>query len=57
LGIFTYCFCTFFMAGFFNTELLKKIWFIHNFFDVLVYFMFAAGFFATGIPRSRNRVQ
>ncbi|MCR9015514.1 hypothetical protein [Aquiflexum gelatinilyticum] len=44
LGIFFYCFCTFFIATFLNTELSKNLWFLHNVFNIITY-----GFYTVGL--------
>lgn len=44
LGIFFYCFCTFFIATFLNSELSKNLWFLHNIFNIITY-----GFYTVGL--------
>lgn len=44
LGIFFYCFTTFFLSGFLESALLQKIWFIHNLINLMVYIVFTIGF-------------
>ena len=44
LGIFFYCFCTFFIATFLNTELSQKLWFLHNIFNIIT-----LGFYTFGL--------
>jgi hypothetical protein len=51
LGIFFYCFCTFFIMGFLNTLLSQKIWFLNNIFNIISYLFYAIGFWK--IPKQR----
>jgi hypothetical protein len=44
LGIFIYCFCTFFISSLMETELRQKIWFIHNIINFVSYLILAKGF-------------
>lgn len=44
IGIFFYCFSTFFIATFLNTELSLKLWFLHNIFNIITY-----GFYTVGL--------
>ncbi|MCH6235121.1 hypothetical protein [Cognataquiflexum rubidum] len=44
LGIFFYCFSTFFIATFLNTDLSEKLWFLHNIFNITTY-----GFYTVGL--------
>ena len=45
VGIFIYCFCTFFISGFLSSRILEKIWFIHNIIAILTYILFSIGFY------------
>jgi hypothetical protein len=49
LGIFFYCFCTFFIMGFLNTILSQQIWFLNNIFNILTY-----GFYSIGLWKYRK---
>lgn len=44
LGIFFYCFCTFFVLGLMNTILGQKLWWLHNIFNITAYGLYAVGF-------------
>jgi hypothetical protein len=44
LGIFFYCFCTFFILGLVNTILGQKLWWLHNIFNITAYGLYAMGF-------------
>jgi hypothetical protein len=44
LGIFFYCFSTFFIAIFLSTELSIKLWFLHNIFNIIT-----LGFYTVGL--------
>lgn len=44
VGIFFYCFCTFFIATFLSTELSIKLWFLHNIFNIIT-----LGFYTVGL--------
>ncbi len=44
LGIFIYCFTTFFLSGFLGTDLLQRIWFMHNLINLIVYLLFTKAF-------------
>lgn len=44
LGIFFYCFCTFFILGLVNTILGQKLWWLHNIFNITAYGLYAVGF-------------
>lgn len=44
LGVFFYCFCTFFIASLLNTQLSLNIWFLHNIFNIITY-----GFYTVGL--------
>lgn len=44
LGIFFYCFCTFFILGLVNTILGQKLWWLHNIFNITAYCLYAVGF-------------
>ncbi len=49
LGIFFYCFCTFFMMGFLNTVLSQQIWFLNNIINIITYI-----FYSVGLMQIRN---
>ena len=44
LGIFFYCFCTFFIMGLLHTIVSHEIWFLNNIFNILTYLLYAIGF-------------
>jgi hypothetical protein len=44
LGIFFYCFCTFFILGLVNTILGQQLWWLHNIFNITAYGFYALGF-------------
>jgi hypothetical protein len=44
LGIFFYCFSTFFIATFLNSEISNDLWFLHNIFNITTY-----GFYTVGL--------
>lgn len=43
LGLFFYCFCTFFMMGFLNTFFSQKIWFMNNIINIIAYLFYSIG--------------
>ena len=43
-GIFVYCFTTFYVSGLLDSDLLQKIWWIHNVVNLIVYLLFTIGF-------------
>ncbi|HEX5172118.1 MAG TPA: hypothetical protein VFW11_23230 [Cyclobacteriaceae bacterium] len=48
LGIFFYCFCTFFIMSFLNTVLSQQIWFLNHLVNILVYIIFSIGLWKSG---------
>ena len=44
-GIFLYCFTTFFITSLMHTELLNRIWFVHNIINMATYISYTYGFF------------
>lgn len=44
IGIFFYCFCTFFIATFINSLLSERIWYLHNIFNIIT-----LGFYTIGL--------
>ncbi|MCW5910121.1 MAG: hypothetical protein KIT62_03555 [Cyclobacteriaceae bacterium] len=44
LGMFFYCFCTFFIMGLLNTLLSERIWVLNNIFNIITY-----GFYSVGL--------
>jgi hypothetical protein len=52
LGIFFYCFCTFFIMGFLNTILSQEIWFLNNIFNIITY-----GFYSIGLWKFNKQVR
>ncbi len=47
LAIFIYCFTTFFLNEYILSELLHKIWYLHNTMNIISYFIFADGFYVS----------
>jgi hypothetical protein len=47
MGIFFYCFCTFFIMSFLNTQLSQQIWFLNHIINILTYLIFCISFWAT----------
>jgi hypothetical protein len=47
MGIFFYCFCTFFIMSFLNTQLSQQIWFLNHIVNILTYLIFSISFWAT----------
>lgn len=43
LGIFFYCFCTFFLMGFVNTLLSQRIWVVNNIINLCTYLLYSIG--------------
>jgi hypothetical protein len=43
MGIFFYCFCTFFFMGLLNTQLSQRIWVVNNIINILAYVLYAVG--------------
>ena len=52
LGIFFYCFCTFYIMTFLETNLLQKIWFVINIINIISYVFYSVGFW--NISRSQK---
>jgi hypothetical protein len=50
IGLFFYCFCTFFIMGFLNTFFSKNIWFLNNIINIITY-----GFYSIGLLKLRAR--
>lgn len=48
IGIFIYCFCAFFVSSFLDTEILNKVWFLHNAINVFVYGVFTKAVLTRG---------
>lgn len=48
MGIFFYCFCTFFIMGLLQTQIVLKIWFMNNIINLISY-----GFFTVAFSRFR----
>ena len=44
MGIFFYCFCTFFIMGYLQTWMAIKIWFMNNIINLISYSFFTMGF-------------
>lgn len=49
LGMFFYCFCTFFIMGLLNTLLSQRIWVLNNIFNIITY-----GFYSMGLWQLRT---
>jgi hypothetical protein len=43
LGIFFYCFCTFFIMNFITTLISQRIWFLNNIFNIIAYLFYSIG--------------
>ncbi len=43
LGMFFYCFCTFFIMGFLNTFFSQNIWFLNNIINIITYAFYSIG--------------
>jgi hypothetical protein len=52
LGVFFYCFCTFFIMGFLNTLLSQRIWAVNNIINILTYMVYAVGLWKLKPPAS-----
>jgi hypothetical protein len=52
LGIFFYCFCTFFLMGFVNTLLSQRIWIVNNIINLLTYVLYSVGLWKLRHPIS-----
>jgi len=52
MGMFFYCFCTFFIMGFLNTLLSLKIWFLNNIINLITFV-----FYSIGLWKLRPRTQ
>lgn len=44
VGIFVYCFCTFFITMFLSTSVQNKVWFLHDIINVVIYLIYAKAF-------------
>jgi len=44
VGIFFYCFCTFFIMFFLETVMASRLWFLNNIFNVIAYVFYVIGF-------------
>lgn len=49
LGMFFYCFCTFFIMGLLNTLISQRIWVLNNIFNIITY-----GFYSIGLWQLRK---
>jgi len=56
LGIFFYCFCTFFIATFLNTELSQKLWFLHNIFNIITLGFYTVGLWKYYLFQKKNAI-
>lgn len=45
MGIFFYCFCTFFVMVFVDTFLSQKLWFVNNIINIITYAFYSFGLF------------
>jgi len=52
MGIFFYCFCTFFLMGFVNTLLSQRIWIVNNIINLLTYVLYSIGLWKLRQPAS-----
>jgi hypothetical protein len=52
LGVFFYCFCTFFIMGFLNTLLSQKIWFLNNILNIITYIFYSIGLWKVRVRRA-----
>lgn len=43
LGLFFYCFCTFFIMGFLETRLANRVWFVNNIINLITYAFYSRG--------------
>jgi len=43
LGMFFYCFCTFFLMGLVNTLISQRIWIVNNIVNILTYMLYSIG--------------
>jgi hypothetical protein len=50
LGMFFYCFCTFFIMGFLNTFFSQDIWFLNNIINIIAYIFYSIGLWQTRMP-------
>ncbi|HKR05450.1 MAG TPA: hypothetical protein VJY62_12520, partial [Bacteroidia bacterium] len=48
IGIFFYCFCSFFIDFFIGEEIAKKIWWIHDLANCISYLIFVKAFLVAG---------
>lgn len=48
LGMFFYCFCTFFLMALLGTELSQKIWFMNNIINNITYILYSIGLYRAG---------
>lgn len=44
LGIFIYCFCTFFVNALVQTNVMNDIWFLHNIINIITYLIYTKAF-------------
>ena len=48
LGIFIYCFCTFFINALVQTNVMNEIWFLHNIINIITCLIFIIAFLVAG---------
>lgn len=53
MGVFFYCFCTFFVMAFLGKELLFSLWPINNMINILTYLFYCLGWWRYGQPRQQ----
>lgn len=56
LGVFVYCFCTFFVSSLLGTEILQKIWYINNLINVVSYLLFSLWYYFLSTTYLEKRV-
>ncbi|MBX2914403.1 MAG: hypothetical protein KF856_03915 [Cyclobacteriaceae bacterium] len=52
LGMFFYCFCTFFIMGLLNTLLSQRIWVLNNVFNIITYCFYSMGLWQLRIRKA-----
>jgi hypothetical protein len=56
LGIFFYCFSTFFIMGFLKTVVSRQIWFLNNSINILTYLFYTLGLYKIQNPPAKQNV-
>jgi hypothetical protein len=54
LGVFFYCFCSFFIMGFLETIVAQRVWFFSNGINIITYIFYSVGLYKINKPTIRT---